>query len=68
MFFVVIYRANRIEVRFNYLGEGEHGFRVGHSDASAMRNSVLFVVGNEGARLLEGTEVGVFEDHAHNKN
>lgn len=52
---MVIYRANRIEVRFHYLGEGIHGLWIGHSDSSAMRNSALFVVGNEGARLLEGT-------------
>lgn len=65
---MVISRVNRIEVRFNYLGDVVHGFWIGHSDSSAMRNSALFVVGNEGARLLVRTGVGALEDHAHNKN
>ena len=65
---VVISRASRIEVRFHYLGDGIHGFRIGQSDSPAMRNSALFVVGNEGARFLVWSWVGGFEDHAHNKN
>lgn len=64
---MVIYRVSRIEVHFNYLGFGIHGFWIGHSDSPSMRNSILFVVGNEGTGFLGWGWMEGFEDHAHNK-